>query len=88
MTNDPPNGQGDAQNATIKPRCSEWLDEEHSLSDGQPVFVRCEKRVHLDDVHTHGRFEWGPDGWNEQLTREMTDAIVRLADDIEGGGEG
>jgi hypothetical protein len=70
-----------------KHRCADWLDEDHSLIEGEPVFVRCVKAAGHDGEHSHGRFEWGENGWNEQLPPELADEIARLADDIEGGGE-
>lgn len=87
MTNDPPEGQNDAQAVTPGTRCTDWLDEEHSLSDGKPVFVRCDRQAGHEGDHGHGRFGWGVNGWSEELTREITDEIARLSDDIDGGDE-
>lgn len=62
-------------------RCADWLEEDQSLHDGEPVFVRCELDSGHEADHKHGRFGWGASGWSEQLGPELVQGIVELAAD-------
>lgn len=66
-------------------RCADWLEDGPSLIDGKDFLVRCDQdKAHVGE-HTHGRFAWSVNGWNEQVGPAVVDEIARSA--AEAGDE-